>query len=240
MRRWLLWLALPLIAVADEKVDRGAVLFRNTCAVAYCHGPEGKPGRAPGFAGRKLAPATVYMTVTGGIPNTSMPAFGKVLKPQDVEALVLYIVSLGNESTGRAEVGKLPPEIEKGRALFFDAGRMGACGSCHEIGERGVPVSLALQDLRRARLDVRAVETPAVVTVRASGEVAFPGVVVERSATVVRVYDLSSKLPVLRTFSSPAVEVVDGGAWKHTAASDLYSRDELEAIKGYLRWMASR
>ena len=234
MKRLLLSLVLPLLGIADEKVEHGAAIYRSTCAVAYCHGSEGKPGRAPGFIGRKLEPAAVGMTVTFGIPSTSMPAFVSALKEADIEAVVAYVVSLGSTSSVAANPAvpaKLPPEIERGRVLFFDPGRMGSCGCCHEVAGRGAPVSLALQDLRTARLDLRSVQTPAVVTAHPVGEEPFPAVVAEKSAVRVRVYDLSSRLPVLRSFAPSDITVAEGAQWQHKTATDLYNREELDAVE---------
>jgi len=246
MRRWIWLLALPLLAqAADDAVARGAVVFRQSCAVAYCHGPEGKAGRAPALAGRRFDAATVMGIAAMGIPNTSMPAFAGQLKPEDLAAVAAYVVSLnGSDAEGAAPAAKpaaMPPEAAQGRSLFFDAARTGACGACHEIGERGVPVSIALQDLRAAKLgDLRAVETPNVVTARPSGEEPFPAVVVEKSASRTRVYDLSSRLPVLRTFGPPDVVLAPGSSWSHRTATDLYTGAELTAISRYLQWLAGR
>jgi mono/diheme cytochrome c family protein len=243
VKRLLLWLILPLAAMADEKVERGAAIFRSTCAVAYCHGPDGKPGRAPGFVGRKLEPGTVGKIVSFGVPNTSMPAFGSALKEADIEAVVAYVVSLGSTSGEAANPAipvKLPPEIERGRVLFFDPGRMGSCGYCHEVAGRGAPVSVALQDLRAAQLDLRSVKTPAVVTAHPAGEEPFPAVVAEKSAVRVRVYDLSSRLPILRSFAPSDITIAGGAQWQHATAMDLYNRGELEAIERYLKWLAAR
>ena len=245
MNRLLLLLLLPSLAIGvEDEVIRGAAVYRTSCAVAYCHGPEGKSGRAPGFVGRSLARAFIIQTVSSGVRNTSMPAFEKVLKEQDIEAVVAYVVSLGtrdrsNEANPVAPV-KLPPDIERGRVLFFDPGRMGSCGYCHEIAGRGAPVSLALNDLRAARLDLKSVEAPSVVTARLAGEEPFPAVVVEKSAARVRVYDLSSRLPVLRSFEPAEITLAEGAAWRHTTATSLYSAAELDAIERYLRWLINR
>ena len=239
---WLLMLTPPLMAAADE-VARGAVIYRSTCAVAYCHGPDGKAGRAPGFVGRTLAPGFIMRTVLAGIPNTSMPSFEKVLKEEDIAALAAYLISLGGGAGGEARAAapvKLPPDIERGRVLFFDPGRMGSCGYCHEVGGRGAPVSLALTDLHSARLDLKSIETPDVVTARPAGEDPFPAVVAEKSTTRVRVYDLSSRLPVLRSFAPQEVTLAAGATWRHTTANSLYSATELDAIEQYLKWMAAR
>jgi mono/diheme cytochrome c family protein len=174
-----------------------------------------------------------------------MPAFGQQLKPEDLAAVAAYVVSLnGGDAEGATAVPKpsaMPPEVARGRSLFFDAARPGACGSCHEISGRGVPVSIALQDLRTAKLgDLRAVESPNVVTARPSGEEPFPAVIVERSATHTRMYDLSSRLPVLRIFRPSDVALAPGSSWSHRTATGLYTEAELTAISGYLDWLMGR
>src|SRR5215471_4812783 len=123
MKRWMSLLAAPLLAqAADDAVSRGAAVFRQSCAVAYCHGPEGKASRAPALAGRRFDAGFVVRIVATGIPNTSMPAFAA------------YVVSLnGSDAVGavQAQQAAMPPEVARGRDLFFDAARTGACGSCH-------------------------------------------------------------------------------------------------------------
>jgi cytochrome c553 len=245
MNRVLLLLILPPLATAaDDEQARGTVLYRTTCAVAYCHGPEGKAGRAPGFVGRNLARDSVVRAVSSGIPNTSMPAFEKVLKDEDIEAVAAYVVSLGaTDRNNEAKSGpplKLPQDIERGRILFFDPGRMGSCGYCHEVAGRGAPVSLALRDLRTAQLDLKSVKTPAVVTARPTDEEPFPAVVAEKSDVRVRVYDLSSRLPVLRSFGPGEIALTEGAAWRHATATGLYNAGELDVIERYLRWMAAQ
>src|ERR1035438_10329187 len=118
----------------------------------------------------------------------------------------------------------MPADAQRGRALFFDAARTGACGACHEVGGRGVLVSTGLQDLAAARLqDFRRVQTPAVVTAQPLGESAFPGLVAEKTADRIRVYDLSSRLPVLRTFTPAEVVLTPGASWTHGAVVSLYT-----------------
>jgi mono/diheme cytochrome c family protein len=239
---WLLMLT-PLVMAGDDQAARGAVIYRTTCAVAYCHGSDGKPGRAPGFVGRSLTAGYIMQTVSSGIPNTSMPPFEKVLEIEDIQAVAAYLVSLGSVAGAEGHAAapvKLPPDIERGRVLFFDPGRMGSCGYCHEVGGRGALVSVALQDLHTARLDLNSIETATVLTARPPGEDPFPAVVAEKSAASIRVYDLSSRLPVLRSFAPAEVTLTPGARWQHTVASSLYSAGELDAIERYLKWMAAR
>jgi mono/diheme cytochrome c family protein len=247
MKRSLGLLLLPILTLAqDDKVAQGSAVYRASCGVAYCHGPEGKPGRAPRLAGRKFDAATIVADATQGIPNTSMPAFGGQLKPEDIEAVAAYIVSLDKSETDASaqvkveDLAAMPAAVSRGRTLFFDAARIGNCGTCHEVGGRGVPVSVALADLRSAHLDnPGSVETPGVVTARPIGEDPFPAVVVEKTLARVRVYDLSSGLPVLRTFAAAEVALTAGSSWRHSDAADIYSAAELEAVTRYLRWAAA-
>jgi len=172
-----------------------------------------------------------------------MPAFGGRLKPEDIEAVAAYIAGLGGGRASPGEVPRtaMPADIERGRALFFDAARTGACGSCHEVGGRGIPVSIALNDVRKARIrDPKAIETSELVTVRPLGEGAFPALIVEKTASRLRVYDLSSRLPVLRTFASEEALVSAGASWRHSEAASLYTDAELDAVVRFLRWAAER
>jgi hypothetical protein len=171
-----------------------------------------------------------------------MPGFGGRLKPEEIEVVAAYVVSLGGGASpapGALAGVKLPAAVEQGRALFFDAARTGACGSCHEVRERGIPVSMVLNDLRKARLtDTRSIETSEVVTVQPRGEPEFPAIVAEKSATRLRVYDLSSRLPVLRTFAAEEARVTPGSSWRHGGPASLYTDAELDSILGFLRWAA--
>jgi mono/diheme cytochrome c family protein len=172
-----------------------------------------------------------------------MPGFAALLKPEEIQAVAAYIVSLdgGGRAAASRSAADLPADAQRGRALFFDAARTGACGACHEAGGRGVLVSTGLQDLATARLeDLRRVPTPEVVTARPAGETAFPAVVAEKAASRIRVWDLSARLPVLRTFLPAEVVLGPGASWTHSAAASLYTDAELEAIARYLHWLAGR
>jgi hypothetical protein len=76
-----------------------------------------------------------------------------------------------------------------------------------------------------------------VVIVRAPGEAAFPGIVATEDATRMRVYDLSTRLPVLRTFAKGAAAIAPGGSWSHKEAVGIYTPADLESIAEYLRWV---
>jgi len=175
-----------------------------------------------------------------------MPAFSQQLKAEEIEAVTQYILSLPAPAgaatvTPKAAAVVLPVAVQKGRELFFDATRMSGCGKCHELEDRGTAVGPGLKSLTAAQLrDLRAGSKTRVVTVSAAGEAAFPGILVEQTAQRVRVYDISAALPVLRTFAAAKVSTTPGNAWSHAEAVRNYSDAELEAIRGYLEWMAAQ
>ena len=59
------------------------------------------------------------------------------------------------------------------------------------------------------------------------GAESFAAVVEERTATRIRVYDLSSALPVLRTFQPAQLRIIPGSAWSHATAVQSYTENEL-------------
>ena len=244
MMRLAVLLAAPaLLHGQSALVKRGAEIFRGTCGVAYCHGAEGTAGRAPQLAGRGLPGSYLFDVILNGKPGTAMPGFEKQLKSEEIEAVTQYVLSLpGSPGTATAspkpEGTPLPPAAMKGRGLFFDAVRMGGCGRCHELDDRGSAVGPDLKALAPAQFrDLRAASHSRVVTASPNSEDPFPAVVAEQTAERVRVFDLSSPLPVLRTFQPAQVRITPGNAWSHASAAQTYSESELEEISGYLTWL---
>ncbi len=240
------WVLLTAAALHAEnpQVKRGAEIFATTCAVAYCHGPNGTAGRAPQLAGRAFTARDVFGIALGGKPGTSMPSFAKQLKSEDIEAVAQYVASLSGPAAVAAPkpgVRWMPDAVREGKALFFDAVRMGGCGKCHELEERGSPVGPDLSMLTAEKFqNLRATSAAHIVTAKPADEQPFPALTVEQTAEVVRVYDLSSPLPVLRTFQRAQVHITPGGVWSHAAAVQNYSDAELEAISDYLTWVVAR
>ncbi len=77
--------------------------------------------------------------------------------------------------------------------------------------------------------------TRRVKTAHPAGEDPFPAVPVDYGKDLIRVYDLTALLPVLRTFAAGQLKLEDRSKWGHAAATRIYSDDELGAIVGYLR-----
>jgi alcohol dehydrogenase (cytochrome c) len=80
----------PAGASTTAAVD-GKSLFAQNCS--GCHGDEGKGGKkAPVLAGRHLDATQVATTVTSG--KGRMPAFGKRLSKDQIDALGQYVSTL--------------------------------------------------------------------------------------------------------------------------------------------------
>ena len=108
---------------------------------------------------------------------------------------------------------------------------MGGCSKCHELEKRGSPVA---STIRKIPADLRAIDAD-TVTVSAAGESSFPAIVFEQTEKRVRVFDLSSQLPVMRTFAPASVKLTPGSTWKHRDAITAYSDAELRDIAAYLQ-----
>ncbi len=244
MTRALLLLPAALsVCAQDAMVIRGEKVFQASCAVPYCHGPNGTAGRAPKLAGHSFTSQEISNTVSNGVANKGMPAFGAQLPADDLNAVVSYVMTLKGSApaTGNPIVSArlTPDDSELGKALFFDAVRMGGCGRCHELEKRGSPVATDLKTAP-AHADLRAIEVRHVMTAQPVGDSAFPALIVERSDKRVRVFDLSSPLPVLRTFTPASVKITTGSAWEHRDSTSGYSDAELQQIAKYLQWIATK
>jgi mono/diheme cytochrome c family protein len=237
--RFALYLCLIAAAHAqDGSVQRGKQLFRTNCATPYCHGPDGTAGRAPRLTDHRYSLNGMFKVITWGIPGTSMPEFTTRLKSEEIADLVAYVMTMGGGSASApapaAPPHALTPEARQGRALFFDSARTGICASCHELQGWGVPVG---PDLAKSRIpDLVSIATTHIMTARPRGnEPAFPALLVERTESRVRVYDLTAPLPVLRTFAASQIVLDPTSTWRHDQALRPYSPRELELIASYLR-----
>jgi len=239
----LLLLAAAAACAEDGGVERGAQLYRVHCAVPYCHGPDGTAGRAPRLAGHAYSLNGMFKVISWGIPGTGMPEFTSRVKTREIDDLVAFMMTLRGSPSAPAPAPVVPPraltgDAKAGRALFFDAARTGACGTCHELDGWGVPVGPDLAAVPASRFaDLHKVTAHRVVNARpAGGERPFPALLAERTESRVRVYDLSAALPVLRTFAAARIVIEPGSSWRHEQAVRSYTSSELETIGRYLRW----
>jgi mono/diheme cytochrome c family protein len=144
---FLLVMSLPAAAqegIDQEKLDQGARLYAENCAV--CHGPDGK-----GRIGATLAKnwpsirpdLAIQETIQNGVPGSPMPAWsasnGGPLSDEEIGALVYYILSWetggpilatpGPTFTPRPAISPVPDvegDPNKG-AVLYDQN----CAVCH-------------------------------------------------------------------------------------------------------------
>src|SRR4051794_36999534 len=162
----LITLGLLSISVAFGAEIDGTQIFKTRCSIGYCHGSEGKPGRAPKLRDRDFTGAYLVKVVTDGIPSSSMPAFKGLLKPAEITAVINYVLSLSGtpplqQTTPAVESGAVAGNFDRGRALFFDAANENNCGVCHAIDGAGAAIGPDLRKLKRSRAELlAAIENP--------------------------------------------------------------------------------
>ncbi len=244
MRAAVLLLIAAALASGQDVLTRGAELYNQTCATGYCHGPRGVGGSAPRLAARGFSEEHIAQTVRRGIPGTAMPAFGTTLPRGQVALIVAYVASLNGIAPSRnqareAEPEKtLPPEAARGRELFFDAVRgFGRCATCHEADGMGMAVASPIAKVPASVAELKNLATPQIRTASASGE-SFPALVVSQGSKQVKLYDLTSAPPVLRTFAAGAVSLKEGSGWRHAGALAVYSDADLDAVLSFLKAVA--
>jgi mono/diheme cytochrome c family protein len=239
-------LLLLMIAALGYSQGVGEKVFAQSCATGYCHGAKGTPAGAPRLAGRGFDQTYITNTIMRGLPGTAMPAFGTTLSRADLGAVIAYVASLngianttinlgpGPGAAGPAEPA-LPPEAERGRALFFDAVRgFARCSTCHEVNGIGIPVTTPIGKIPSDAAALRALATPDVRTATVDGE-AMPALIVSQGKTRALFYDLTSVPPVLRTVDPAALKVADGSAWRHASVIGAYNDAELASTLAFLR-----
>lgn len=247
MKRTAVLMMLPAFAHAQDILARGLDVYNKTCASAYCHVSKGAAGgSAPRLASRGFDEAFISQVLRRGVPGTAMPSFTASLPARDLAAVIAYVGSLNgiapaaSRESESAPERALPKDAERGRELFFDSVRgFARCATCHEVGDRGVPVAGPIGKVPPTVRDLRALVTPQVHTATADGD-SFPALIVAHGSIQTKLYDLTTPPPVLRTLESAAVKMTDGARWRHADILASYSDSDLESILTFLRAAAAR
>jgi mono/diheme cytochrome c family protein len=223
----------------DDSIAKGAALFRTNCSVAYCHGAAGTLGRAPQLAGGSFTKERLTDVIANGIPKTAMPGFKKELNEEKIGAIAMYVLSLTGPAVAepvKLERRELPPALKAGRALFFDATRMGGCGACHAADGWGIAIGPGLaKNLPADAAALRAYQSAHVQLAEPLKEAPFPALPVAAGGAVVTVYDLSAPLPVLRTFAANEIRLTPSTEWNHADMLRAFNDAELNAILSFRR-----
>jgi cytochrome c oxidase cbb3-type subunit 3 len=129
-------------------VDQGAQIFSSQCA--YCHGADGRGGRAPAIA---TLPKVIAMSnqdlmgiVHKGEPDQGMPGFPD-LGDDGTKAVVQYLRTLQGV-TADGPSAKLAGDPDAGRKIFYGKGQ---CSTCHMIVGKGGFMAMELTSYARNR-----------------------------------------------------------------------------------------
>ena len=201
----------------------------------------GGPGRAPRLAGHHYNVNSMFKVITWGIPGTGMPEFTTRLKTEEIADLVAYAMTLGGPAA--APHPRRSARRARSRRKRSKAARCSSTPPAPAPADRATNwtggASRSAPDLGALQpgifTNLRSVATRGVVTARPAGEPPFPALLVERTESKVRVYDLTSPLPVLRTFAAARIVLEPGSSWRHEQATRIYTSRELE---GYRRLSA--
>ncbi len=236
----LLMIGTSVVMPAQADLKLGARVFQEKCANQYCHGSAGEEGPAPRLVARGLRERNVTRPIVRGVPNTNMPGWEKVLATEELDAVIDYVLSIQHPvRVTEEQVKRLDPDraslTHPGRELFFDAGRVGSCGNCHEFDGLGVSVAAPIANVPDGVAALRDARPNSVVSVTPTSGNAFAGLDAGVDGGRLRFVDLGPRLPVVRSFAEGEVNVESGGDWTHAAALALYSDGEQRLIFEYLR-----
>lgn len=233
----------PVCAFAQSPlITRGMDVYNKTCATGYCHGVKGTPGGAPRLASRGFDDAYISQTVRAGLPGTGMPAFGATLERADLMSVIAYVDSLNGVTPPPNPYAAmmsarphLAPDALRGRQLFSDQVRgFARCSTCHQADGIGIGVALPFTSVPADVAALKQIATPHIDTAASQGDT-FPVLVLNKSGAMVKLYDLKSLPPVLRSIPKNSVTLQSGSAWSHASMLAGYNDQELESILVFLR-----
>lgn len=83
--------------ISSAESQHGKMLFKENCEVCHQEEGKGKPGVAPSLTNKELLTAAsdrfLLDTIRDGRSPTAMPAFGEMLKPAEMHAIISYLRS---------------------------------------------------------------------------------------------------------------------------------------------------
>jgi putative heme-binding domain-containing protein len=243
-----------------ELISRGNGLFAKSCAVGYCHGSEGRASRGPQLRDREWDPRRFHAITRDGVPGTTMPSWGAVLPDEDIWAVTAYVMTLAStklsDEAAVVELGEASApqpsarsaEAQKGHDLFFDLTNQKRCAVCHRLGSQGAPVGPDLADSaqrKSAEQLLRDIVEPGAslaagfeqTSIATNGAERVGGIKKEETKGYIKLYDMSSIPPPLRTIYREQIHAVNSEKRSSMPADygRRYSPEELKAIVAYLK-----
>jgi cytochrome c oxidase cbb3-type subunit III len=121
-----------VIPADSPSMEAGKQIYMGSCS--GCHGATGEGSQGPSLlSGRasRLPDQTLLNSIKYGLPGTSMPNFPMA------DEKILQVAAFVRSLTVPAIAAQVAGDPEKGRQVFFGAGR---CSTCHMIlGQGGYP-----------------------------------------------------------------------------------------------------
>lgn len=105
----------PADPARQQQIAAGRRIFSGSCGMAYCHGLDGAGGAGPRLRDREYTAAGLMKLISEGVPGTSMPAFGRALKREELAQLVAFLLSVNRERAEGAKQEDQARETAAGR-----------------------------------------------------------------------------------------------------------------------------
>lgn len=256
----------PQTADARSQVEAGRQLFETTCVTCHGSKGVGATGPSLAHRDLTLdVIRNAIVNGRPGTPMPSFKDVFDPKSQAQFMAYVLWLASDGRlpitviasqpaaaaAQAAAAQAASMPVAIgkdqgvpESGAKIFFDAGRLHGCRDCHSYDKKGGPVGPDLRSLDMTPLAVFrsisqsspvAADYPAVTVMLRDGK-RLTGIRAEESPETLRLFDVSSDPPVLRTIVKAEIAnrsaITDVGIFDHTTLG--YSKAELLDLSAFL------
>jgi cytochrome c oxidase cbb3-type subunit 3 len=227
-------------SIASDQ-NQGAQIFSSNCA--YCHGADGRGGRAPAIATLPKVIARSNHDLIGivhkGEPDQGMPGFPD-LGDDGTKAVVQYLRKLQGV-TAQGPTAKLSGDPDAGRAIFFGKGQ---CSTCHMIQGKGGFMASELTSYGRSRTaeeilqaivkpDAELQPTSRVMHVRTKAGQSLTGVVRAEDNMNITLQTQDGRYHFLSRSNLAAVEYSDHSLMPRDYGTRLTSR-ELDDLVAFL------
>ncbi len=241
-------------AAADPAaVAKGEAIFAQSCSVGYCHGVGGSAGRGPRLRGRGFDRTYLVNVTRDGVPKSAMPGWKDRLSGGEIDSVVSYIMSLAS-ATDAAPANPMPPGVGpaavnafkgpaqagRGHAAFFDAQKQPRCATCHALGGRGIAAGPDLSKAasmtpKQLGAAIQATSSNHTSIVKLKNGESFPALQTGSEGGIVKLYDLTSPPPVLRSVLREEIgSIAKETGWSHGAVSKEYTAAQLADIVSYI------
>lgn len=221
--------------------NQGAQIFSSQCA--YCHGADGRGGRAPAIATLPKVIALSNQDLIGivhkGEADQGMPAFPD-LGDEGTAAVVRYLRTLQGVTVDGSSA-KLPGDPGRGQKIFDGKGQ---CSTCHMILGKGGFMAAELTSFARNRSadeimqaivspDADLQPTSRVVHVRTNAGESLTGVVRSEDNLNITLQTEDGRYHFLSRSSLAAVSYTDHSLMPHDYGTRLTSK-ELDDLVAFL------